>query len=80
MTQKIAEGRIVFGEDETVSPRYKRFLDDETSRSALFSSETGRQQDCTFAASSAVMYSSTRRTTRCSLSGSSRCQKQILMH
>lgn len=28
MTQKIAEGRILFGEDETVSPRYKRFLDE----------------------------------------------------
>ncbi|WP_060904716.1 site-specific DNA-methyltransferase [Streptomyces scabiei] len=28
MAQKIAEGRILFGEDETVSPRYKRFLDE----------------------------------------------------
>ncbi|MEF9903453.1 site-specific DNA-methyltransferase [Streptomyces sp. P9-A2] len=28
MSQKIAEGRILFGEDETVSPRYKRFLDE----------------------------------------------------
>jgi len=29
MDQKIAEGRIVFGDDESVSPRYKRFLDDD---------------------------------------------------
>jgi adenine-specific DNA-methyltransferase len=29
MNQKIAEGRIVFGADESVSPRYKRFLDDD---------------------------------------------------
>ena len=29
MDQKIAEGRIIFGEDESVSPRYKRFLDDD---------------------------------------------------
>jgi adenine-specific DNA-methyltransferase len=29
MDQKIAEGRILFGEDESVSPRYKRFLDDD---------------------------------------------------
>jgi adenine-specific DNA-methyltransferase len=28
MAQKIAEGRILFSEDETVSPRYKRFLDE----------------------------------------------------
>ncbi|WP_237327012.1 site-specific DNA-methyltransferase [Streptomyces sp. CBMAI 2042] len=28
MAQKITEGRILFGEDETVSPRYKRFLDE----------------------------------------------------
>ncbi|RAO52734.1 Site-specific DNA-methyltransferase (adenine-spe cific) [Micromonospora saelicesensis] len=28
MAQKIAEGRILFGEDESVSPRYKRFLDE----------------------------------------------------
>ncbi|MGW3835240.1 site-specific DNA-methyltransferase [Streptomyces microflavus] len=28
MAQKIDEGRILFGEDETVSPRYKRFLDE----------------------------------------------------
>jgi adenine-specific DNA-methyltransferase len=28
MTRKIAEGRILFGQDETVSPRYKRFLDE----------------------------------------------------
>lgn len=27
MAQKITEGRILFGEDESVSPRYKRFLD-----------------------------------------------------
>lgn len=28
MARKIAEGRILFGQDETVSPRYKRFLDE----------------------------------------------------
>ncbi|MFD7652862.1 site-specific DNA-methyltransferase [Actinosynnema sp. NPDC059797] len=28
MAQKIAEGRILFGEDESTSPRYKRFLDE----------------------------------------------------
>lgn len=28
MAQKISEGRILFGEDESVSPRYKRFLDE----------------------------------------------------
>lgn len=28
MAQKISEGRILFGEDETVNPRYKRFLDE----------------------------------------------------
>jgi adenine-specific DNA-methyltransferase len=28
MAQKIVDGRILFGEDESVSPRYKRFLDE----------------------------------------------------
>ena len=36
MDQKIAEGRIIFGEDESVSPRYKRFLDEDQAIRPVF--------------------------------------------
>ena len=36
MDQKIAEGRILFGDDESVSPRYKRFLDEDQAIRPVF--------------------------------------------